>query len=435
MVSTATLAWGVNLPAHTVIIKGTQIYNPEKGCWTELGALDVMQMMGRAGRPQYDSQGEGIMITNASELQYYLSLMNQQLPVESQMIAKLPDMLNAEIVLGTINNISEAIDWLGYTYLYVRMINMPNIYGIEGDVADRDTLLEGPRTNFVHTACTLLNKGNLVKYDPKSGIIQATELGRIASHYYCSFESMETYNKLLKETATEIDLFRIFSMSAEFKHIHVREEEKLELQKLAELTPVPIRESLDEPSAKVNVLLQAYISQLKLDGFALQSDMVFISQSAGRLFRAIFEIVLWRKWASLSLKVLGLCKMVNTRQWQSLNPLHQFKKIPQDVVKVLDNKNLTFDRLYDLDSHQLGELIKMPKMGKPLHKFIRQVPKIELQAMVVPITRSTLKLELSITPEFQWDERVHGNSEGFWIFIEDVNGEYILHHEYFLLKQ
>ncbi|ORX75112.1 hypothetical protein K493DRAFT_309247, partial [Basidiobolus meristosporus CBS 931.73] len=31
LVSTATLAWGVNLPAHTVIIKGTQIYSPEKG--------------------------------------------------------------------------------------------------------------------------------------------------------------------------------------------------------------------------------------------------------------------------------------------------------------------------------------------------------------------------------------------------------------------
>jgi len=30
LVSTATLAWGVNLPAHTVIIKGTQIYSPEK---------------------------------------------------------------------------------------------------------------------------------------------------------------------------------------------------------------------------------------------------------------------------------------------------------------------------------------------------------------------------------------------------------------------
>jgi pre-mRNA-splicing helicase BRR2 len=36
LVSTATLAWGVNLPAHTVIIKGTQIYSPEQGKWVEL---------------------------------------------------------------------------------------------------------------------------------------------------------------------------------------------------------------------------------------------------------------------------------------------------------------------------------------------------------------------------------------------------------------
>lgn len=64
LVSTATLAWGVNLPAHTVILKGTEIYNPEKGAWTELSPLDVMQMMGRAGRPQYDKYGEGIIITS-----------------------------------------------------------------------------------------------------------------------------------------------------------------------------------------------------------------------------------------------------------------------------------------------------------------------------------------------------------------------------------
>lgn len=63
LVSTATLAWGVNLPAHTVIIKGTQVYNPVKGSWGELSPLDVMQMFGRAGRPQFDSFGEGIIIT------------------------------------------------------------------------------------------------------------------------------------------------------------------------------------------------------------------------------------------------------------------------------------------------------------------------------------------------------------------------------------
>ena len=70
-------------------------------------------MLGRAGRPQYDTKAEGILITNHSELQYYLSLMNQQLPVESQFIAKLADNLNAEIVLGTVQNAREAVNWLG----------------------------------------------------------------------------------------------------------------------------------------------------------------------------------------------------------------------------------------------------------------------------------------------------------------------------------
>ena len=44
LVSTSTLAWGVNLPAHTVIIKGTQIYSPDKGRWCELSSLDVLQV-------------------------------------------------------------------------------------------------------------------------------------------------------------------------------------------------------------------------------------------------------------------------------------------------------------------------------------------------------------------------------------------------------
>lgn len=50
------------------------------------------------------------------------------------------------------------------------------------------------------------------------------------------------------------------------------------------------------------------------------------------------------------------------------------------------------------------------------------------------LSRSTLSVELVITPDFQWDEKIHGNSEAMWIFVEDVDSEIILHHEYFLLK-
>ncbi|GFZ10593.1 U5 small nuclear ribonucleoprotein helicase [Actinidia rufa] len=103
------------------------------------GHVQVL-MLGRAGRPQYDSYGEGIIITGHSELQYYLSLMNQQLPIESQFISKLADQLNAEIVvLGTVQNAKEACNWLSYTYLYVRMLRNPTLYGLAPDALTRET--------------------------------------------------------------------------------------------------------------------------------------------------------------------------------------------------------------------------------------------------------------------------------------------------------
>jgi len=79
--STATLAWGVNLPAHTVIIKGTQVYDAQKGAFVDVGVLDVQQIFGRAGRPQYDTNGgEGIIITTHAKLQFYLSMLVTQAP-------------------------------------------------------------------------------------------------------------------------------------------------------------------------------------------------------------------------------------------------------------------------------------------------------------------------------------------------------------------
>ncbi|KAJ8543596.1 hypothetical protein K7X08_006119 [Anisodus acutangulus] len=435
LVSTATLAWGVNLPAHTVIIKGTQIYNPEKGAWTELSPLDVMQMLGRAGRPQYDMYGEGIILTGHSELQYYLSLMNQQLPIESQFISKLADQLNAEIVLGTVLNAKEACKWLLYTYLYVRMVRNPTLYGLAADALKTDYALEERRADLVHSAAILLDKNNLVKYDRKSGYFQVTDLGRIASYYYITHGTISTYNEHLKPTMGDIELCRLFSLSEEFKYVTVRQDEKMELAKLLDRVPIPIKESLEEPSAKINVLLQAYISRLKLEGLSLSSDMVYITQSAARLMRALFEIVLKRGWAQLAEKALKWCKMISKRMWSVQTPLRQFHGIPNEILMKLEKKDLAWERYYDLSSQELGELIRFPKMGRTLHKFIHQFPKLNLAAHVQPITRSVLRVELTITPDFQWEDKVHGFVEPFWIIVEDNDGEYILHHEYFMLKK
>ena len=94
---------------------------------------------------------------------------------------------------------------------------------------------------------------------------------------------MPAFNEHLKPSMGDIELCRLFSLAEEFKYISVREEEKLELAKLAERVPIPVKESIEEPTAKINILLQAYISGMKLEGFALMADMVYVTQSAGRI--------------------------------------------------------------------------------------------------------------------------------------------------------
>ena len=114
------------------------------------------------------------------------------------------------------------------------------------------------------------------------------------------------------------------------------------------------------------------------EGFALMSDMVYVTQSAARLVRAIYEIVLHRGWAQLADKCLSLSKMVDKRMWQSMSPLRQYRKMPEEVVKKIEKKNFPWERLYDLGPAEIGKLIRMPKLGKTIHKYVHQFPKLDL---------------------------------------------------------
>ena len=108
------------------------------------------------------------------ELQFYLSLFNQQLPIESQFVQTIPDNLNAEIVLGTVQNIRDAATWLGYGYLYVRMMRNPQLYGVPLDALDSDRNLFERRMDLAHSAAVILDKNNLIKYDRRTGNFQVS---------------------------------------------------------------------------------------------------------------------------------------------------------------------------------------------------------------------------------------------------------------------
>jgi helicase len=71
LTATPTLAFGVNLPARTVVIQNYRRYEAGYGYYP-ISVLEYKQMAGRAGRPKYDKVGEAILVAKTSDEADYL---------------------------------------------------------------------------------------------------------------------------------------------------------------------------------------------------------------------------------------------------------------------------------------------------------------------------------------------------------------------------
>lgn len=162
LIATATLAWGVNFPAHLVVIKGTEYYDGKSHRYVDMPITDVLQMMGRAGRPQFDTTGVAVVLVHDQKKSFYKKFLYEPFPVESSLLDVMPDHLNAEIVAGTISSTQEALDYLTYTYFFRRLVQNPSYYKLDNCepnavnkflskvVSDTFKVLESASCIFVH---------------------------------------------------------------------------------------------------------------------------------------------------------------------------------------------------------------------------------------------------------------------------------------------
>eukprot|EP00939_MAST-03C_sp_MAST-3C-sp1_P003982 g3982.t1 len=103
--TTTTLAQGVNLPARLVVVMSTQQWKGAGERYVEYPRSMILQMIGRAGRPQFDDQATGVIMTRRSTTDRYKRDMQGGTIVESSLRRRLAEFINSEIALGSISSV------------------------------------------------------------------------------------------------------------------------------------------------------------------------------------------------------------------------------------------------------------------------------------------------------------------------------------------
>ncbi|THE66620.1 DEAD/DEAH box helicase [Salinadaptatus halalkaliphilus] len=272
--STSTLAWGVNLPARCVVIRDTKLHDPLEG-EVDMSPLDVLQMLGRAGRPGYDDIGYGWVVCDGAEADKYRRLLQEGKEIESRLAESLETHLNAEIAMGTITDLEDVMDWLETTFYYVRGQSKPEAYDFPNLRQRVRDCLEG-----------LVDRGFVETGEDLS--IEATARGVLASKYYLRLETAATFADLCDrvgdgDTALETgDILEAVATAGEFDSVSARQDERDAIS--AVLVGVDT-EDLDAGERKVLAILRsAADGRLPTE---LRSDAWVIQRNASRLVSAL----------------------------------------------------------------------------------------------------------------------------------------------------
>ena len=77
---------------------------------------DVLQMMGCAGRPQFDTWAPSCSCKTRKRT--YHKFLHSPFPVESSLLDCLHNYINAEVVGGAIKSLQDAVDYVTWTFLF-----------------------------------------------------------------------------------------------------------------------------------------------------------------------------------------------------------------------------------------------------------------------------------------------------------------------------
>ncbi|MCJ1472198.1 Sec63 [Lambiella insularis] len=403
---TSTLAVGVNLPCHLVIIKNTVSWQDEG--LKEYADLEMMQMLGRAGRPQFGNTAAAVIITKQEKVGKYEKLVSGTEVLESCLHSNLIDHLNAEIGLGTVHDLHTAKRWLAGTFLYVRLRQNPAHYKLDSNAADRS--LDERIEQICDRDIKLLQDTKLVS---KESSLKSTEFGNAMARYYVKFETMEVL-LTLPPRAKMSEILSVLAQAVEFHDIRFRSGEKNLYKTLNAASGIkfPIQVDIAFAAQKRSIIMQAELGGVEFptdEQYAkhrnqYQQDRLLVFTHVHRLIRCIIDCQIHLRDGPATRHALELARSFGARVWDN-SPL-QMKQVPLvgpvTVRKLVTAGINSLETLEATEAYRINMLLsKQPGFGEKILGLLQTFPKLRVSVKLMgkdvkPEQRPKVKIKAEV---------------------------------------
>lgn len=391
--STSTLAVGVNLPAYLVIVKGTKMWSGS--AVEDYSKLDIQQMIGRAGRPQFETEGLSIIMTEYDKQFHYERLLKGSERLESCLHLHLRENLSAEVYLKTITSVQSAVKWLKSTFFYIRYKANPAAYNVipsNGDVNINERL-----TRYVEQVLKELVAFKIMEIENDQ--YKTTTYGDSMVRHYIQFETM----KLLIEGSKNHnknsidDILTVISQSSEFKNSRLKRTEKKLFKEIngSSLIKFPIgindkNHLISSDFEKIVLLVQHELGGLEFPNKSeftklyqnFKQDKFFVFQHIGRILRSFIDCCVSNGNPKTLLNALKLCTCITGKCWDDIPMvLRQLEGIGLAGVRKLSSHNITsFNQIKSLESSQIEYYLGWrPGQGDKILKNVNDLPHFSIK--------------------------------------------------------
>ncbi|XP_049873449.1 probable ATP-dependent DNA helicase HFM1 [Pectinophora gossypiella] len=404
LITTTTLAMGVNLPAHLVIVKNTQQY--VNGAYQEYSISTVLQMVGRAGRPQFDTEATAVIMTRLKDKPRYQALVGGSEPLQSYLHKRLAENLNSEAALGTVGDVAQCVQWLRSTFLSVRAAKDPRRYlGLPQNAPAN--LISKKIEELCVKAMNGLASSGLITMDEAS-CIESTEAGRLMSIFYLDLETMKHIMKIEGNESLE-RLLWIICESHELADMHLRVDERKTLNMLnrnnaAATIRFPMKGKINSRQMKLNCIIQAVLGCLPITDPSLNQEATKVMRTANRVCKCLVayvtrpDIVTTQpQYYVAVLNSLVLAKCIEAHLWENSPYVSkQLKGIGPTFSTLLATAGkVNFTLLEESHPRDLERIInKGAPAGNVIRKQVGLLPKYQLTATPIDVNSVSIRLTL-----------------------------------------